>query len=436
MLLEENRDAQRRCKKIRPFGVAVAMMAVLGLLGFASWTQQPRSMKQHLAVVRKGLLKAFSPRALEDVAKLHTSIALSLHQDGRVPAAKMSMRATISKDEHPAPHPQLVIDVGAEKGKVEKLEKTLKKLLKTLPPPGAGHHGPPMGHPMTDYPTGHPYDPTGYPMTDSPTGQPYDPTGYPMTDSPTLHPYDPTGSPTRQLYPSPTDYPMTDSPTGYPMTDSPTGYPMTDSPTGDGFRVVGNKDDDIVQIMVDIPMEGELEDEMEQSLNTEPTLSASVEFGRTLDEMCHHMDENIPMVFDGLKLHMDASFAATMAKVARTMDEEYGAPAFGKEVAWLQALSEIRANIEFAYDDPETLSDDLKNTFPPLGGIVGMLAQVIHSTPPDFQKAVKKLDGLSSGTRRIALEGLPHGFKLVLELHHFNLAPVLSLLIGDLEDLD
>jgi len=353
-----------------------------------------------------------------------------------VPAAKMSMRATISKDEDPAPHPQLVIDVGAEKGKVEKLEKTLKKLLKTLPPPGAGHHGPPMGHPMTDYPTGHPYDPTGYPMTDSPTGQPYDPTGYPMTDSPTLHPYDPTGSPTRQLYPSPTDYPMTDSPTGYPMTDSPTGYPMTDSPTGDGFRVVGNKDDDIVQIMVDLPMEGELEDEMEQSLNTEPTLSASVEFGRTLDEMCHHMDENIPMVFDGLKLHMDASFAATMAKVARTMDEEYGAPAFGKEVAWLQALSEIRANIEFAYDDPETLSDDLKNTFPPLGGIVGMLAQVIHSTPPDFQKAVKKLDGLSSGTRRIALEGLPHGFKLVLELHHFNLAPVLSLLIGDLEDLD
>merc|ERR1712012_443522 len=417
-------------------GVAVAMMAVLCLLGFAGWTQQPRSMKQHLAVVRKGLLKAFSPRALEDVAKLHTSIALSLHQDGRVPAAKMSMRATISKDEDPAPHPQLVIDVGAEKGKVEKLEKTLKKLLKTLPPPGAGHHGPPMGHPMTDYPTGHPYDPTGYPMTDSPTGQPYDPTGYPMTDSPTLHPYDPTGSPTRQLYPSPTDYPMTDSPTGYPMTDSPTGDPMTDSPTGDGFRVVGNKNDDIVQIMVDLPMEGELEDEMEQSLNTEPTLSASVEFGRTLDEMCHHMDENIPMVFDGLKLHMDASFAATMAKVARTMDEEYGAPAFGKEAAWLQALSEIRANIEFAYDDPETLSDDLKNTFPPLGGIVGMLAQVIHSTPPDFQKAVKKLDGLSSGTRRIALEGLPHGFKLVLELHHFNLAPVLSLLIGDLKDLD
>lgn len=398
-LLEADRDAQRGCKRRRPLGVAVAMMAVLGLAGFASLTQKPRSMKQHLAVVHKGLLKAFSPRALEDVAKLHTSIALSLHQEGRVQAAKMSMRATISKDKHPAPHPQLVIDVGAEKGKVKKLKKTLTQLLKSMPPPPAGHHSP-LAQDLEEYDDG--------------------------DDDEAPSPGDDDG-----------EAPGDDGETPPPGDDDEAPSPGDDGEAlPPGFKVVGKEKRDIVQIKVDIPLEGELEGEMEQSLDTEPTLSASVEFGRTLEEMCQHRDENMPMVFDGLKAHMDASFAATMAKVAQTMDEEYGEPAVGKEVAWLQVLSSVRANVELAYDDPKTLSDDLKNTFPPFATIVQMLASFVHSAPPDVQKAVKKLDGLSSGTRRIALKGLPHGYKLVLELDQFNLAPVLSMLLGDLEDLD
>merc|ERR1719195_755857 len=98
-LLEADRDAQRSCKKGRVVGVVVAMLAVLGLVGAASLPQKQLSAKQHLSVVHKALLNAFSPRSLAEAARLTSSIAFTLHQDGVDFDPKMVLKATVSADE-------------------------------------------------------------------------------------------------------------------------------------------------------------------------------------------------------------------------------------------------------------------------------------------------------------------------------------------------
>jgi len=372
-LLEADRDTQRSCKRGRPFGIVVAMLAVLGVVGFASLPQTRFSAKQHLSVARKAFLKAFSPRSLAEAAQMKQHISLSLHQDGVPLATRMSMKATISKDEHPAEREQIVVDVNAEEGKADELKDALTKLI-NLMAAGGGHGGENSGEDGEDSGDG--------------SGTP----------------------PPRRL------------------SDVPEG--QGDPPDGFDVRTM---EDNSVAIVFPLPQDDKVQEEMEQSFETEPTFSASVEFGRTLEEMCEHNKEGIPMVFDGVKVEMDASFAATMAKVGETMDEEYGNPAMGNEVLMLQALSEMRTNIELAYRDPTELSDDLQQLFPPFQAVMGMLAQHIQSAPDEIKAAVKELDGLSAGTRRIALEGLPNGYKIEVELSHFNLAPVLSNLIGALD---
>jgi len=372
-LLEADRDTQRSCKRGRPFGIVVAMLAVLGVVGFASLPQTRFSAKQHLSVARKAFLKAFSPRSLAEAAQMKQHISLSLHQDGVPLATRMSMKATISKDEHPAEREQIVVDVNAEEGKADELKDALTKLI-NLMAAGGGHGGENSGEDGEDSGDG--------------SGTP----------------------PPRRL------------------SDVPEG--QGDPPDGFDVRTM---EDNSVAIVFPLPQDDKVQEEMEQSFETEPTFSASVEFGRTLEEMCEHNKEGIPMVFDGVKVEMDASFAATMAKVGETMDEEYGNPAMGNEVLMLQALSEMRTNIELAYRDPTELSDDLQQLFPPFQAVMGMLAQHIQGAPDEIKAAVKDLDGLSAGTRRIALEGLPNGYKIEVELSHFNLAPVLSNLIGALD---
>jgi len=189
-------------------------------------------------------------------------------------------------------------------------------------------------------------------------------------------------------------------------------------------------DDDIVTFTIPVP-EGPAQGELADSLQTKPTLSASVEFGRTLEQMCDNMGDKVPMVFNGVKVQMDASFAASMAKAAQTMEDSYGNPAMGKEVDMLQAFTKLSTNIELAYRDPSELGD-LAEMFPPFEAAVGMLTQHVQQAPDEVKAAVKKLDGLSAGTRRIALRGLPEGYQIVVELSDFNVAPVLSKMIGDL----
>lgn len=372
-LLEADRDTQRSCKRGRPFGIVVAMLAVLGVVGFASLPQTRFSAKQHLSVARKALLKAFSPRSLAEAAQMKQHISLSLHQDGVPLATRMSMKATIKKDEDPAEREQIVVEVNAEEGKADELKDALTKLI-NLMAAGGGHGGENSGEDGEDSGDG--------------SGTP----------------------PPRRL------------------SDVPEG--QGDPPDGFDVRTL---EDNSVAIVFPLPQDDKVQEEIEQSFETEPTFSASVEFGRTLEEMCEHNKEGIPMVFDGVKVEMDASFAATMAKVGETMDEEYGNPAMGKEVLMLQALSEMRTTIELAYRDPTELSDDLQQLFPPFQAVMGMLAQHIQEAPDEIKAAVKELDGLSAGTKRIALEGLPNGYKIEVELSHFNLAPVLSNLIGALD---
>merc|ERR1712242_128855 len=173
-------------------------------------------------------------------------------------------------------------------------------------------------------------------------------------------------------------------------------------------------------------------DQFADSLQTKPTWAASLEFGRTLEEMCKNMGDKVPMVLNGVKVQMDASFAASMAKMAGTMENEYGSPAMGHQVDMLEALKEVSTNVDLTYRDPSKLDEKIQNMFPPFAAGVGMIDQHVQNWGEDVKTAVKELDGLSAGTKRIALRGLPEGYQLVVELSNFNLAPVLKQLIDGL----
>jgi len=368
-LLETDREVQRSCKKGRVVGIVVAMLAVVGLLGVASLPQKKFSAKQHLSVVHKALLKAFSPRSLAEAAKMKSSVAFSMHQEGVPLDPQMTIKATVSADEDPPEHQQLEIDIGAEADKGEDLKKALLKLAAAVQSEVESQ----MQNEMQ-------------------AGEEGDEEGT---------------KPPRRLE-------------GDVGTSPPDQMPM------DGVKV--DVKDDLVTFIIPVP-DGPAQEEVTESLQTKPTLSASVEFGRTLEEMCKNVGDSVPMVFNGVKVQMDASFAATMAKAAGTMENAYGSPAMGNEVDMLEALSELSTDIHLVYRDPSKLERKIARMFPPFAAGFGMVAQRVQMLGDDVQTAIKELDGLSAGTKRIAFRGLPEGYQLVVELSNFNLAPVLKQII-------
>jgi len=333
-LLDADRNAQRSWKKGRVVGIVVAMLAVLGLVGAASMPQKKFTAKQHLSVVHKALLQAFSPRSLAEAAQMKSSIAFSMHQDGVPLDAKMTIRATVSADDNPPDHQQVEVDVGAEEGKGEDLKKALLKLFGAIPF-------------------------------------------------------------------------------------------KVDMP----FKV--DVSDDVVTFIIQTPP-GPAQDQFADSLQTKPTFSASLEFGRTLEEMCKNMGDKVPMVLNGVKVQMDASFAASMAKMAGTLEDEYGNPSIAQQVDMLEALKEVSTTVDLTYRDPSELDEQIQNMLPPFAAGVGMITQHVQDWGDDVKTAVRELDGLSAGTKRIAIRGLPEGYQLVVELSNFNLAPVLKQMLDGL----
>jgi len=345
-LLEADGDNQSSCKKARPFGIVVATLAVLGLVGIASLSQNQYSAKQHLSVARKALLKAFSPRSLAEAAKLKSTIAFTLHQDEVPLDTKMSIKATVSEDEEQLDQQQLEVDISAEEGKGDELKAALLDLAQKI--------------------------------------------------------NDEVHEPGRRLQ------------------------------EGDDMPFQVDVNEDIVTFIIPIP-ESPAQEEMTEDLETKPTLSASLEFGRTLEEMCDHAGDHIPMVFNGVKVQADASFAATMAKTAGDMEQQMGGPSnMGHQIDMIEAFSKFSTNMELAYRDPSELGEDLIDKFPPFEDVVGGLTHHVQHMGNEVKDAVKKLDGLSAGTKRIALRGLPQKYQVVVELSGFNMAPVLKKLIAGL----
>jgi len=346
-LLEADGDNQSSCKKARPFGIVVATLAVLGLVGIASLSQNQYSAKQHLSVARKALLKAFSPRSLAEAAKLKSTIAFTLHQDEVPLDAKMSIKATVSEDKNPPDGQQLEVDISAEEGKGDDLKAALLDLAQKINE--EVQHGQEPGRRLQE---------------------------------------------------------------------------------GDDMPFTVDVNENIVTFIIPMPQDGPPAEDMSKGLETKPTLSASLEFGRTLEEMCDHADDHVPMVFNGVKVQADASFAVTMFKAAGEMEQQIGGPPnMGDQIDMIEAFSKFSTNIELAYRSPDELGEELIRKFPPFHFFLEMLTHEVQHMGDAVQEAVKKLDGLSAGTKRMAIRGLPHDYQFVVELSGFNMAPVLKKLI-------
>merc|ERR1712045_791993 len=88
--------------------------------------------------------------------------------------------------------------------------------------------------------------------------------------------------------------------------------------------------------------------------------------------------------------------------------------------------------VDLTYRDPSELDEKIQNMLPPFAAGVGMITQHVQDWGDDVKTAVRELDGLSAGTKRIAIRGLPEGYQLVVELSNFNLAPVLKQMLDGL----
>merc|ERR1719220_1943289 len=130
------------------------------------------------------------------------------------------------------------------------------------------------------------------------------------------------------------------------------------------------------------------------------------------------------MIFEGVKVRADASFAAALAKAVGQLLAMYGWSSSG-QATMFEAISELNYNGNILYRDPKKLKKEVKEWFPRFEKIPELLGKCVERMPPDVRKAIEMLDGTSAGTKRIALRGLPETYQLALKLEHFNLAPVL-----------
>merc|ERR1711920_390698 len=94
----------------------------------------------------------------------------------------------------------------------------------------------------------------------------------------------------------------------------------------DFVSVMQVDDEDEVVITVTPPEPEEAEKDMEEAMQVKPHSHAELQFGRTIDEMFEHIDENLATLPHGIKGQMTAAFAHTVFQAA---EAEMGGPGYG-----------------------------------------------------------------------------------------------------------
>merc|ERR1719433_1962901 len=111
------------------------------------------------------------------------------------------------------------------------------------------------------------------------------------------------------------------------------------------------------------------------------------------------------------------------------VSKEVGEPMNKRDCEVLSAVTRFNVSYDMRYQDPKDMSKEVKEAFPTLNQVMGMMAGPLMDLPKEVKDAMKELDGLTKGIKSIAIRGLPHKFEVVFDCKNFKISSVVKKLI-------
>jgi len=172
----------------------------------------------------------------------------------------------------------------------------------------------------------------------------------------------------------------------------------------------------------------EFANDMEEGMD-KVNFESSLKLGRTLDELYDDKEEHLPMSLHGIRISAQAAFADAMCGAMEQVSNELGEPMDKRDCEMLRAVTRFNVSYDMRYQKPADMSEEVKQAFPTLNQLMGMVAGPLSQLPKDVKDAMKELDGLTKGIKSIAIRGLPHKFEVVFDCKNFKVSSVVKKLI-------
>merc|ERR1712241_1516443 len=190
-------------------------------------------------------------------------------------------------------------------------------------------------------------------------------------------------------------------------------------------------DEDEVVITATPPEPEEAATDMEEAMQVKPHFHAELQFGRTIDEMFEHIDENLATLPRGIKGKLTAAFAHTLFKAA---EAEMGGPGDGGPSALM--LMGGMANVDTTQELRYRSGTDAFDQLPTLEVAALYAAMMLKSLPEEITEPMHGLADLADGVKSMELSGLPNNFEVVLTFTNVHVTPLMKKLIGDIDAAD
>jgi len=195
----------------------------------------------------------------------------------------------------------------------------------------------------------------------------------------------------------------------------------------DVVSVMQVDDEDEVVITVTPPEPEEAAKDMEEAMQVKPHFHAELQFGRTIDEMFEHIDENLATLPHGIKGQLTAAVAHTLFKALAEME----GPGDGGPSALMMmgAMSKVETTHEFRYRSGTDAFDQL----PTLEMAAMGAAWTLASGPESIIHPMHGLADLADGVKSMKISGLPNNFEVVMTFTNVHVTPLIKKLIGDID---
>jgi hypothetical protein len=192
-------------------------------------------------------------------------------------------------------------------------------------------------------------------------------------------------------------------------------------------EIVADGDDVVIKVKLpDMPPAGK---EVEKDLLASPKLTFELSTGRDLVEMFQKRDVNLVALPGGIKATVNMAVAASVFKALKEAGIDRP-PAFGPDPAdMLAGFSKVSTHSEMLYKPEDDLSSIWKT--------VPTLAQLLQHAPPlpvpaAVLEALKGLDEVVDGLKRMELVGCPEKWEVVVDFTNVHITP---LVVAALEEM-
>lgn len=156
-----------------------------------------------------------------------------------------------------------------------------------------------------------------------------------------------------------------------------------------------------------------------------PTFSASVQFGRTIEQMYNNLNSNVLVLPKGISAKIGASFASTAFEAAGDLVP----PDARKIFKILSGFTKFSASEKVLYKSEADLGDSFSD-IPSFDREIHSMAQEVANGPKAVTKHLKDLGDVTKGITQIKIVGLPMGWQVVANFDNFHPHKVLSSMVA------